>query len=301
MEFLNVIVSSFTKLKFKRSIAGFLFILPATILLIWWGIIPLFYAIYISLHDWHLLRSTKRFAGLRNYATLLSDSRFWNSLKNTTYYSLQIPIGMVIALALAVLLIRMRSGNLFRTIFYIPAVTSMVVISVMWKWLYNPEFGVLNYLLSFVGLGPYKWLDSRQMVIPSLIVMMVWYSLGHRIIMFSSGLQSIPKEYYEAAVVDGASGFQQLIYITLPLLKPITLFILVTSVISPFQIFAPVWMMTRGGPLRASEVIVYLIYQEAWQRMNMGYAAAQSWILFGLLFVFTVIQFRLMGKDGIRY
>jgi ABC-type sugar transport system permease subunit len=228
---------------------------------------------------------------------VLHDEKFWNAMKNTVVYLIQIPIGMVISLGLALALNRKIRGIRFlRTIYYMPAVTSMVVVSLMWQWIYNKDFGVLNYFLSFLGLGPYGWLQSTKMALPSIMLMAIWLGLGSRMLLFLAGLQSIPEEYYEAAEVDGADAWNRFWHITLPLLAPTTFFVLVTSIIGSFQVFTPVYVLTGGGPAGSTDVAVHRIYFEAWQNLRFGYASAETWILFAILFVLTLIQFRYFGR-----
>jgi len=177
----------------------------------------------------------------------------------------------------------------------------MVVTAMIWRWLYNSDFGVINYLLKSIGLGPVKWLASPSIALMSIMIMMIWMTMGYRILMLSTGLNNIPNDYYEAAVVDGANKVQLFFHITIPLLQPVLFFVFVTSIIASFQVFDPIWIMTQGGPLGSTEVLVYRIYKEAWEHLNMGYAAAQSWGLFMILFFFTWLQFRFMGRDTVRY
>lgn len=276
---------------------GYLFIMPAFIWLVWWRLGPVLFAGYLSFHKWSVLDPAKPFVGLHNFRLVLHDEKFWNAMKNTVVYLIQIPIGMVISLGLALALNRKIRGIRFlRTIYYMPAVTSMVVVSLMWQWIYNKDFGVLNYFLSFLGLGPYGWLQSTKMALPSIMLMAIWLGLGSRMLLFLAGLQSIPEEYYEAAEVDGADAWNRFWHITLPLLAPTTFFVLVTSIIGSFQVFTPVYVLTGGGPAGSTDVAVHRIYFEAWQNLRFGYASAETWILFAILFVLTLIQFRYFGR-----
>jgi multiple sugar transport system permease protein len=287
--------------RLRHGLSGYLFIAPALLLLIWWGLVPIGYAAFLSVHEWNLLAAAKPFVGLRNYISLLGDTAFWSSALNTLYYSLQIPIGMGLALLAAVALEKRRGSKIIRTIYFMPGIVAMVVSAIVWRWLYTPQFGLLNYLLHFLRLGPYDWLASPDMAMPSVMIMMIWYTFGYRVMMFATGLAAIPTEYYEAAQVDGARGAQLFFRITLPLLRPVLFFVFVTSVVASFQVFVPIWVMTGGGPAGSTEVMVYRIYLEAWNHLNMGYASAQSLVLFAMLLLFTWFQLRSTGKGIVRY
>lgn len=282
----------------RRMYTGYVFILPAVIWLVWWQLGPALFTLYLSFHKWSVLVDAKPYVGLYNFQLILEDDVFWNAMKNTFIYVTEIPIGMVLALLLALALNRQLKGiRALRTIYYMPAVTSIVVVSLMWKLLYNKDLGIFNYLLSFFNLGPYGFLQSTTMALPSIMAMTVWLGLGSRMILFLAGLQSIPDEYYEAADVDGATGFRKFWHITLPLLAPTTFFVLITSVIGSFQVFGPIYVLTEGGPNGASDVAVHRIYFEAWQNLRFGYASAETVVLFLILFVVTVIQFRYFGRN----
>lgn len=281
----------------RRLYTGFGFLSPAIIWLIWWQLGPSLFTLYLSFHKWSVLNPAKPFVGFHNYNLIWDDEKFWNAMGNTLYYSMQIPISMVLALALALALNRQIRGIRFlRTIYYMPAVTSIVVVSLMWQLLYNKELGIFNYVLSFVGLGPYGWLQSTTMAMPSIMGMEVWLGLGARMLLFLAGLQSISNDYYEAAAVDGANSWHKLWNITLPLLAPTTFFVFVTAVIGSFQVFGPIYVLTQGGPAGATDVAVHRIYFEAWQNLRFGYASAETVILFACLFILTAIQFRYFGK-----
>ncbi|MEA4883713.1 MAG: sugar ABC transporter permease [Clostridia bacterium] len=285
----------------KRSFVGYGFVAPSLIHLVWWGLLPLVFALYLAFHSWSIVTPARPFVGLDNFREVFHDRIYWNAMKNTVIFLLHIPFGMALSLAIALALKRQVRGiTVWRAVYYLPAVTSSVVTSIMWKWMYNPEFGLFNYLLGWIGLGPYPWLTRPGWAMLSLLIMTIWQNMGQDMLIFLSGLQSIPSEYYEAASLDGADGFRKFWHITLPLLRPTTFFILVTSVIGSFQVFTPVYVLTGGGPLRSTDVVVYRIYQTAWVDMRMGYASAQSWVLFAIILVFTMIQFKLMGKE-VRY
>ncbi|MCB0064375.1 MAG: sugar ABC transporter permease, partial [Caldilineaceae bacterium] len=282
----------------RRLYTGYFFILPAVIWLVWWQLGPALFTGYLSFHKWSVLSPAKPFVGFHNYLQIWEDDVFWNAMKNTFIYVTQIPLGMALALALALALNRPLKGiRALRTIYYMPAVTSIVVVSLMWKLLYSKDLGIFNYLLSFIGLGPYGFLQSTTMALPSIMAMSIWLGLGARMILFLAGLQSISNDYYEAADVDGANGWSKFWHITLPLLAPTTFFVFITSVINSFQVFGPVYVLTQGGPAGASDVAVHRIYFEAWQNLRFGYASAETVILFAFLFVVTAVQFRYFGRN----
>jgi ABC-type sugar transport system permease subunit len=284
-------------LELREAITAWSFIAPSLALLLVFSAAPLLFAFYLSFHGWNLLEPAKPFVGVQHYVELASDGLFWNAAKNTAIYSLYVPATMVIALAVAILLNRRIKGvAILRAIFFLPYVTSFVAISIVWQWLYDPDFGLLNWGLGLMGLGPIPWLNSPATALLALIIMAVWIHIGFQMVIFLAGLQSIPNEFYEAAMIDGAGPWRRFWKITLPLLRPTTFFVLVTSIIGSFQVFTFVYVMTEGGPLHATDVIVYHIYQNAWQFLRMGYASAMSWALFAVIFVVTLLQFRLLGQ-----
>ncbi|HSG80671.1 MAG TPA: sugar ABC transporter permease [Gemmatimonadota bacterium] len=281
----------------REAKTAWAFVSPSLALLLIFSAAPLLFAFYLSFHRWNLLEPAKPFVGLGHYIELARDGLFWNAAKNTAVYSLYVPLTMVCALAVAILLNRRIKGvALLRAIFFLPYITSFVAISIVWQWMYDPDFGLFNWLIGLVGLGPYPWLNSPATALLALIIMAVWIHIGFQMIIFLAGLQSIPNELYEAAMIDGAGPWRRFWRITLPLLRPTTFFVLVTSIIGSFQVFTFIYVMTEGGPLHATDVIVYHIYQNAWQFLRMGYASAMSWALFAVIFAITLLQFRFLGR-----
>jgi len=284
-----------------EPITGYLFLLPDFLGLLIFLIIPIGYAFLISLHDWNGL-SSMRWNGLDNYVKLFSDSQFWDSLKITGIYTLiYVPVLYAVSLGLALLVNqRLPFMRFFRTIFFVPVVLSLVVSSLMWKYIFDERSGLLNFLIGFLGIQPQPWLGSVQLALPSIIVVSVWIQMGYFMVIFIAGLQDIPREYYEAARIDGANRWQMFLRITLPVLKPTSLFVIVISLIASFQVFDQVWVMTKGGPARATEVTALYIYQQAFQYLNLGYGSAVAFVLFIVILSFSLIQFRLFIK-GHRY
>jgi multiple sugar transport system permease protein len=274
------------------------FLAPSMLHLVVFIFTPIVFAAYLSVHRWDIVVPDKPFVGLENFSRMLQDSTFWNALKNTLVYTLNVPIGMAISLAVAVMMNRRLKGiALMRTLYFLPSVTSFVAIALVWMWIYHPTFGVANYLLSLVHLGPLQWLNSTDTAMMSIILFSVWLSLGYQMVIYLAGLQGIPEELHDAARIDGANSWHRFWHVTFPLLKPTTFFILVTSFISSFQVFTSIYVMTAGGPVRSTDVIVYHIYQAAWEQLRMGYASAMSWVLFVIIMIATWIQFRLIGRS----
>ncbi len=283
----------------KATLIGYSFLAPALIHLLWWAAGPVVFSLFLAFHRWNVIDPAKPFVGLENFKILFQDKLFWNAMKNTAIFSLQVPISMFLSLLLALgVNRRTRSMALLRTIYYLPAVTSGVSTIIVWRWILNKEYGILNYILGFFGIPKVPWLTSPRTALIAIMIMSIWQALGSQMIIFLAGLQSIPQAFYDAASVDGANRLQKFQHITLPLLKPTSLFVLVTSIIGSFQIFTPVYVLTQGGPLRSTDVVFYHIWEAAWIELKMGYAAAQSWMLFVVLLVLTYMEFKFFGKES---
>jgi len=288
---------------------GYAFIGPATLHLLLFAVFPLLYTLYMSLFRWNLLREEQQFIGLENYRYSLADPLFWNAMWNSTKYTLvSVPLGVAVALAVALLVSKpLRGVTLFRTIYYIPAISSGVAIAMLWIYVYLPEtgllnslFGVWNGVVSRVGLSHLSvatttdFLKEPALALYALVFMSIWVGLGPRMVLFLAGLMGIPPSLYEAAELDGASKARTFFNVTLPMLAPTTLFVVVTSTIASFQLFTPVYMMTQGGPGDSTDVIGYHIYNEAWTKFLVGIAASKSFLLFLGILVIAAMQFRLM-------
>ncbi|HEV8354742.1 MAG TPA: sugar ABC transporter permease [bacterium] len=274
------------------------FLLPATAVLIVFHLFPIGYAFYVSLLRWNMIDPVRPFVGAANYLSLLSDPKFRAALTNTTYFAVvSVALAIPLALGFAVLLNRKLTGlSWYRTAFFIPYVTPLAAAAMVWQWLYHPDqFGLLNYLLDRLGLPQQQWLLNEHLAMPALIAVAIWGSLGRDIVIFLAGLQNISPEYYEAAQIDGADGWQSFRHITLPLLSPTTYFILVISMIGAFKIFALPLFMTGGGPLDRTLTIVFSIYREGFQYFRMGSAAAQAYVLFAIIFLITMLQRRFLA------
>jgi multiple sugar transport system permease protein len=285
-------------LRRQETIAGYLFLLPNILGFLAFSSIPVVATFSISLLDWDLIRAP-RFVGIDNYVKLLTDDAvFRKVLINTAYYVVgTVPAGIVLSLLLALAMnANVRGIALFRVIFFIPVISASVAVAVMWRWLYNTDFGLINLILTSVGLKAIPWLSSTAWAMPAVILMAIWKSLGYNMVIFLAGLQSIPAHLHEAAAIDGANGVQRFRHITLPLLAPTTFFVLVISVISSFQVFDLAFVLTKGGPGDATNTIVMYIYNQAFQFFHMGYAAAIAWVLFAIIFVITLLQQQLQKR-----
>lgn len=283
-------------LRLRNALTAWSFLAPSFLHLLLFSIGPILFCFYLSFHQWNLVESARPFVGLANYRALLGDAAFGRALLNTAVYVLFVPAGMVVALGLALLVNRrFRGVGLLRTIFFLPYITSFVAISLVWKWMFEPDFGLLNNVLGRLGLDGLPWLSSPATALPSLMLMSIWMYAGYMMVLFLAGLQNIPESLYESARIDGASAWQRFRHITLPMLRPTTFFVLVTMVIFMFQVFTAVYVMTEGGPLHATDVIVYHIYRNAWEYLRMGYASAMAWVLFAVVFLITLGQWRWLG------
>lgn len=285
---------------FKRQdyLAAAVFLAPNMIGLVVFILIPVIAGLLISFTDWDIL-SAPEFIGVDNYIELLTDDPlFWHTLKNTVLYSLVvIPGGMIVSLGLALALSgKIRGVGIYRTIYFLPYVCSTVSIALVWRWIYQPDFGVLNAIFSSVGLPRLGWLTDRNMALFSVALVAIWHSMGYNMVIFLAGLKSIPAMYYEAAQIDGASPPQRFRFITLPLLTPTIFFVLTISLIASFQVFGMVYVMTDGGPGDSTQVYVFYLWQNAFTYFRMGYASAMAYILFLIMLLITLMQVRLLGR-----
>lgn len=271
----------------------YLFISPWIVGFLIFIIGPIIASLYFSFCNYDVVTSPI-WIGLQNYKKLFLDPLFWQALKVTSYYSLlSVPLGIILSLIIAILLNQKIKGLVwFRTIYYVPSVISGVAVSLLWMWIFNPEFGILNFLLwKLLRIHGPAWLMSEEWVIPALIIMSFW-GIGGDIVIYLAGLQGIPTELYEAAEIDGASSWKKFLNITIPMMSPILLFTLVMGIIGSFQVFTQAYVMTRGGPHYASLFYVLYIYQNAFQFFNMGYASALSWVLFVIILLLTLLIFK---------
>jgi multiple sugar transport system permease protein len=283
----------------RETVAAWGFLAPSLAHLLLFTGGPLVFALYLSVHRWDLLSEARPFVGLANYRELWRDALFLNALRNTAVYSLYVPITMVLALGAALALDqRLKGIRVLRAIVFMPYVASFVAIAIVWQWIFNFDFGLLNRGLALFHLPAVDWLGNPRTALIAVMIVSAWVQLGYQMIIFLAGLQGIPEELYEAARLDGAGAWQRFRRITLPLLRPVSGFVLITGVIWSFHAFTLVYMMTEGGPVHATDVIVYQIYQNAWEFRRMGYASAMSWVLFALLMGLTLVQWRLLNRQA---
>ena len=280
----------------KRAINGYLFLLPNFLGFLAFSVFPIGVAIYLTFTDWDLA-STPRFTGLGNFVRMIDDWLFHRAMVNTFYYTfVAVGSGIVIAFFLALLINRkMRGVLIFRVVYFLPQVTLTVAAAIVWLWIYHPEFGLVNYLLGLLGIkGPF-WLTNSKWAMPAIIIMSNWKGVGYAMLVFLAGLQGIPEELYEAAIVDGASGLRQLWHITIPMVSPTTFFVLTTSLIGAFQAFDQFYVMTKGGPSFSTTTLVLHIFNNGFQYFKMGYSTSMAAVLSICILVITLIQWKAAG------
>ncbi|MGN8119539.1 carbohydrate ABC transporter permease [Labrys sp. 22185] len=281
-------------LRWRENLTGWLFIAPALLGFTVFYLLPTLRAVEISLTDWNLMRAPK-FVGLDNYVRLIGDPRFWQSVKITCLYVLyNIPVQTVLGLALAVLMDRLSKSVALRAVVVAPYLLSNVVAALIFLWLLDPILGITNAFLGLIGISRQPFLTSPELSLVSVAAINVWRHTGMTAILFYAGLQAIPCSLYEAARIDGASEWHMFRHITLPLLRPVLVFIVVTSVIGSFQVFDTIAVATRGGPVNSTSTIIWYIYESAFRFSKMGYASAMSVLLFLVLVGVTLIQMRVM-------
>ena len=286
--------------------AAYIFLTPALLAIFVFFLIPVIAAFIMSFTDFDIYSLGNfhlvRFIGLTNYIKIFDDPLFWQALKNTLYFvvaggPLSITVSLGAALLLNSKLVKFKGA--FRLIYFMPVVTTLVAVSVLWRFIYQPRFGILNYLLGFLGASPIDWLGDPHWAMPAIILMAVWKNFGYNMIIFIAGLQNIPEDLYEAANIEGASAWQQFKHITIPLLAPTTLFISIITMIGYFQLFAEPYIMTQGGPLNSTLSIVLYMYQEGFRWWNMGYSSALAFILFFIILVISLIQLKVQKETAL--
>jgi multiple sugar transport system permease protein len=257
---------------------------------------PLIYSFYLSLHHWSVLSPAKQFIGLENYREVFTSPDARGAFRVTLLYSTgSIPLLIGVSLGIALLLGRIRGGGVYRTVFFSPVILSTTVVAIIWSWAFDPNYGLVNYLLSRLGIFGPNWLVDPRFALLALIIAALWKYVGYYMVIFIAGLQGIPRVYYEVAKIDGAGWFSQLTHITLPLLRRTLAFVLVMAVINSFQTFGLVYVMTGGGPMDSTNVLVHYLYREAFEFFQMGYASTIAWLLFIVLFVLSLLQIKYIG------
>lgn len=280
----------------RRNITGWLFVSPFVLGFLLWFIIPALTAVYLVFHRWNMI-AEPRFVGLENIQRLLNDQLLWQSLKVTTLFTLaSVPLGLALSFFLALLInTKVRGIAIFRTIYYLPSIVPAVANAVLWAWMFNTEFGLLNIILRGVGLTRIRWLQDPAWALPALVLMSLW-GVGSAMIIFLAGLQGIPDTFYEAAEIDGAGRWSKLRHVTLPLMSPIIFFNLVIGIIGSFQVFTAGFLITDGGPQNSTLFLVLYIYRNAFEYLDMGYAATLSWLLFFIIMALTLVVFKYYGS-----
>lgn len=287
----------------RRALSAYILILIPLAFFIFIRILPTLSALQVAFYQWDMLSDERPFVGVSNFQQLATDNTFRAAIGNTLkYLVLGVPIGLIISLTIALALSHIkRLAGLFRTIYFVPFVTSLVAVSWVWRWLYQPQRGELNQLLALVGISPQPFLQSTSQALPSIVAVNVWHDLGFQIVIFLAGLNAIPELYYEAAKLDGAGRWALFRNITLPLLNPTMVFLAVTSGISSLQVFTQVQNMSAqgtGGPLNSTLSLVLYVYQKAFGgAYEMGYASAMTVVLFTLILVVTLIQLRVLSRS----
>lgn len=277
----------------REAMWGWLCAAPAVLGFLLLSVGPILASLVISFTDWPIV-SSPSWVGLSNYRQMFtSDPLFWQSLKVSFVYSLgSVPLSMLFAFALAVLLNQnIRGLPIFRTIFYLPSIIPLIASSVLFLWLFNPDFGLLNAVLSYFGVPKLQWIYSQTLVIPSFILMSMW-SVGGMMIIFLAGLQGVPRHLYEAVEVDGGNAWHRLRHVTIPMMTPIILFNLILSIIAALQTFTQAYVMTQGGPNNASLFYVLYLYRSAFEEGKMGYASALAWVMFAIIMILSILVFR---------
>lgn len=279
---------------------GWAFIAPTIIGLLVLNIIPIFQTLYLSFFKSGAFGKGNLFVGLINYKQLFSDPQVWYAVRNTLVYTcLVVPVTTLLALLLAVALNgRLKGKGIYRTIYFIPMVAAPAAVTMVWKWLYNYQFGLINHILNSLGLSSVNWIDDPKVAMISIAIIGIWSTLGYSMVLLLAGLQEIPRDYYEAAELDGASPFQRFIHITVPLVSPTLFFVLVTSIITAMQVFDVIYMMVDvTSPSYNSTVsLVYLFYNYSFKYSNKGYGSAVVMVLLTIIMVITVIQTKLQKK-----
>ncbi len=285
--------------RMRRNWSAYAF-LGVPLLFMVFTVFALLFAFYLTFHEWSALEPETPYVGLRNYSDMIADTSFRGAIVNTFYFTaVSVPCTMSIGLLIALLLnLPLRARGLLRTLYFLPVVTPFVVVAIIWKWIYNGDFGLFNYYLLKTNLiqKPLLFLADQDLAMPAVILMSIWSGVGFSMVIYLAALQAIPEDLYEAARVDGASARSRLLHITIPMLRPTTLFLAVIGIIGAFQVFTQIFIMTSGGPAERTTTVVYFIYLAAFKFYEFGYASTLSFGLLAILLVFTIIQLRIYRR-----
>lgn len=287
----------------RQASAAWGFLAPALVLIGVFFFVPVLAGFVMSFTDFDIYAigspDTIRFMGFENYRQVVTDPEFWRALRNTLYFVVVGgPLSVIASLSAALLVNAKlaRFKGLFRTIYFLPVVTTMVAVAIVFRYLLHPKYGLVNQALGLLHVGPIDWLGDPHWSMPAIVLLAVWKNFGYNMLIFIAGLQSIPEELYEAAELDGASSRDRFLHVTLPSLAPTFLFVGVMTMIGQFQIFAEPYVMTQGGPLRSTVSVVMLMYEQGFRWWRMGYATAIAFVLFVIMLIATLIQMRLQGE-----
>ena len=283
----------------EQTKTALLALLPSFIIFAAFTVYPIVYSLYLSFFNASLLSSNRTYVGLANYSNLLQNPTFQKAVENTLQYTIGVvPVGIALSLGTAVLLNnQLRFRSFFRASFFAPVVTSMVAVSIVWTWMLEPNYGLINNLLGLLGIAGPGWLTHPAWAMPSVILLSIWKNLGFNMVIFLAGLQNIPADIYESASLDGVTPFQKLRYITIPMMRGPIGFAFIVSMIKSMQVFGQIYVMTGGGPANSTMVVVYYLYQQAFEFYRSGYASAVAWVLFAAILVLTLIQNRLIKTE----
>lgn len=287
-----------------QSRAAWTFLSPALLLIAVFFAVPVIAAFLLGFTDFDLYAladlETVRITGVANYRTLLTSPLFWQALRNTAEFALiggPLSIAVSLAAALLVNAKATRFKPFFRSVLFMPFVTTLVAVAIVWRYLYHPQYGLLNWMLGAVGIGPVDWLGNPTFAMPAIMLVAIWKGFGYNMLVFIAGLQNIPEDLYEAARLDGATPWQQFRHVTLPMLRPTMFFVTIITMVGFFQLFAEPYVMTQGGPLRSTTSLVLLMYEEGFRWWRMGYAAAVAVVLFVVILSFTLLQRRVQRES----
>ncbi len=284
----------------REALTAYMFLLPFVLFFLVFTARAVIYGIYISFYNWNVLQPVHPYRGLKNYTELLNDPVWWTSLRNTALFAVMTVVGITIVALAAALTVNqpLRGRDFFRVIFYAPGVLSVGVVGIIWQWMLDTQFGIINYVLNVFGLPKVQWLSSASLVLPSLSLVTIWWGFGFPMLLFLAGLQGIPEALYEAARIDGAGPRQLFFSITLPLLRPTLLFVTVTQFIAQLQVFGQSYIITSGGPGYASYTVIIYLYQAGVRTLRSGYGAAIAIALGVVVIALTLIQFVFLGNRG---
>jgi multiple sugar transport system permease protein len=281
----------------REAINGYLFVAPAVLGFLIWIVGPMLFSAWLSLTEWDLL-SPPEFVGLSNYRTMVQDRLFWQALRVTFYFTLvSVPLFQALAFAVALLMnVKVRGITLFRTIYYLPSIVPVVANALLFAWIFNSDFGLLNAVLRYFGLPKVLWLQNPTTAMPALIIMTLW-GIGGAMLIYLAGLQGVPQQLYEAAEIDGANFWHRFRHVTVPMMSPVIFFNLLLGLIGALQTFTQGYIITNGGPQNATLFYALYLYRQAFTNFKMGYAAALAWVLFLIVLVLSIFVFRTLGRQ----